>query len=123
MSSKELGYSNIKSSRKAPVTLRNYVDLIFQANEDACWNECLPYLSPPGIEGSTSWDQKAVIDIILRHDQLKGNGSHITNYMFNNGMTKVMLWSEVVKVIRKAGFDMRRGRLMGVLEHKPEESE
>jgi hypothetical protein len=43
--------------------------------------------------------------------------------MFNNGMTKVMLWSEVVKVIRKAGFDMRRGRLMGVLEHKPEEAE
>ena len=31
MSSKELGYSNIKSSRKAPETLRNYVDLVLDS--------------------------------------------------------------------------------------------
>jgi hypothetical protein len=110
-----LSFSDVEAANGAPDDLRQLVRGVLVADGDRAFKEARPYLQPPGVEGNTAWDNKAVVDIILRHDKL--NGGRVASFMVANSMSKAMLWPVVVKVLRKAGFDMHRGRIVGYLEH------
>lgn len=114
---KGLSFSEVEAANGAPDALRLLVRAVIAADKDAAFKEARPHLQPPGVEGSTAWDNKAVVDIILRHDKL--HGGRVASFMVANGMSKAMLWPVVVKVLRKAGFEMHRGRIVGYLEHTP----
>mgnify|MGYP000920825919 FL=1 len=117
----EVSFSAVEAATGAPDTLRSYIRAVFKHDEDKAFKEARPHLMPPGVEGNTAWDHKAVVDILLKHDTKCGNS--IAAYMVSNNLSKAMLWPEVVKVLRKAGFEMSRGRVVGVIEHKKPEAE
>lgn len=83
--------------------------------------ECRPYLAPPGVDGSASWDHCEVVNIMLKHDAKLGG--KLATYMVSNGLAKSAVWKYVQNTLRRAGFDMANGRMVGVLEHKPADSE
>ena len=65
-----LSFSEVEAANGAPDDLRLLVRGVLVADKDAAFKEARPHLQPPGVEGSTAWDNKAVVDIILRHDKL-----------------------------------------------------
>ena len=116
--STELTFSNVEAQNASPATIRQIVGEVFKANNDACFKECRPYLMPPGVDGSTQWDHCEVVNIILRHD--KSNGGRIAAYMVENNLAKSALWRVVANSLKRAGFDMHNGRVVGLLEHDEE---
>ena len=117
----EVSFSAVEAATGASDTLRAFIRTVFKHDDDRAFKEARPYLMPPGVEGNTAWDHKSVVDILLKHDTKCGNC--IAAYMIANSLSKAMLWPEVVKVLRKAGFKMNRGRVVGVIEHKPKEEQ
>ena len=78
------------------------------------------YLIPPGKSGSREYDHAYAVGVLLKHDAL--NAGRITEMMESTGMSQRMLWDEIVKVYRGAGFRMAHGRLVGLLEDKSDET-
>ena len=114
-----LTFSNVEAKNASPSTIRQIIADVFKANNDACFIECRPYLMSPGVDGSTQWDHCEVVNIILKHD--KDLHRAIAAYMVENNIYKSALWRYVSNALKRAGFDMRQGRVAGLLESDDEE--
>lgn len=108
-------FAVVESHTAKPAVARELVARTLR--NDACYLECLPYLSPPGKTGSSQFDHCEVVNIVLAYDA-KEVGAPILRYMVNNSMSKVQLWKVIERTLRGAGFEMARGRVVGVLEDK-----
>lgn len=106
-------FSAVEAKRPTTESLRELIRLVMKADNDACSDEMTPYMLPPGICGSREYDHARTVDILLRHDALAGG--NVAASMKANKMSERMLFDEIVKVYRKAGFKLSHGRIVGLL--------
>lgn len=83
---------------------------------DECWGSIEPYIMPPGVAGSKYFDQALAVEALLTYDAEKGKGA--LNAMMNKSpqLSRRVLWDRLHDQIRKGGFKMQHGRLIGLLE-------
>lgn len=115
MSSNMMKFSYVESRTASPKTLRELIKSVLKADDDACAQEILPFLTPPGQNGSREYDHCEAVTILLRYDALDKNGGHIGDAMKAQNISKRMLWDHVVAVYRGVGFRFKQGRLIGLM--------
>jgi len=113
-------FSEVEAKKANPKTLRGFIKDVLKADDDACWCDMEGFLRPPGESGSREYDHAYAVQVLLKHDAL--HGGTIGTVMEATGMKQRLLWDELVKVIREAGFRFRHGRLVGVLEDMREDN-
>ena len=99
------------------------VDMVIDVlgtNERACYEEMEPRLVSPGIAGSRFFDQAVAVQILLKHDKEHKKTLHVL--MHEQNLRERMLWELLSKALKKAGFKMKSGRLVGLLEDKSNEN-
>ena len=114
-------FSEVEAKKANPATIRDYIRSILIADDDACATEMERHLIPPGVAGSREYDHAYAVSILLKHDA--NHGGRIATVMESTGLSRRMLWDELVKVYRLAGFQFKHGRLVGLLEDMSGESE
>lgn len=98
-----------------PSTLRDAIRSALR--NDSLYQEISPYLEPPGVAGSKGYDQGIATQKLYDWD-----AKH------NKGVIKAMepchrkLWLQLYGVLGGV-FQVRGGRVVGLLEHKPEDRE
>ena len=107
-------FSEVEAKKANPATTRELVKVVLKADDDACADEIERFLMPPGVAGSREYDHAYAVAVLLKHDAL--HGGHIATVMESTGLSRRMLWDELVKVYRGAGFQISHGRLVGLLE-------
>lgn len=120
MSTSLFRFSDVEAKKASPQTLREIIKDVIRADDDACWQEMERYLMPPGVAGSREYDHAYAVGVVLKHDAL--HGGRIATVMESTGLARRMLWDEIVKTCRAVGFRFVRGRLVGVLEDRSNES-
>ena len=124
MASNIFKFSEVEAKSATPKTLRESIKMVLKHNDDACAQEILPFLTPPGQNGSREYDHCEAVLILLRHDaayavsETSEKKGPVAAAMDTNTMSKRMLWDEVVKVYRQVGFRFKSGRLVGLLEDR-----
>lgn len=115
-------FSQVEARNASPATLRERIRDVLKAENDACADEMMPYLIAPGVSGSREFDHAYAVDVLLEHDEK--NGGQIAAAMVASApaITRRMLWDHLVAVFRKANFDVRHGRVVGLLEDKSGET-
>ena len=109
-------FSDVEAKKASPTTTREIIKELLKANDDACASEIERFLIPPGPSGSREYDHAYAVSTLLKHDEL--NGGRIATVMESTGLSRRMLWDELVKVYRQVGFQFKHGRLVGLLEDK-----
>ena len=109
-------FSDVEAKKASPATTREIIKETLKASDDACAAEIERYLIPPGVSGSREYDHAYAVGVLLKHDAM--NGGRIATVMEATGLSRRMLWDELVKVYRSVGFQFKHGRLVGLLEDK-----
>ncbi len=113
-------FADVEANNPPKSTVSDSVVNVLRGQDGACYAEMEPYLLAPGVSGSRFFDQAYAVDVLLRHDR-EGDGM-IAKIMVNTPTLKRRtLWDVLQKVLRTTGFKMRHGRLVGLLEHRPDE--
>jgi hypothetical protein len=107
-------FSDVEAKTANPATIREIIKETLKADDDACATEMERHLIPPGVAGSREYDHAYAVGVLLKHDAL--NGGRLATVMESTGLSRRMLWDELVKVYRSAGFQFKHGRLIGLLE-------
>lgn len=107
-------FSDVKAKHATPATLRQSIEGVLTADDDACSDAIRKYMSPPGIMGSREYDHAMAVNTILEYD--RKNGGFIASAMVASDMSPRMLWDQVVMVYRGAGFIIKNGRVIGIKE-------
>lgn len=115
-------FSDVEAQNPSKDTIQEAIRSTLRANDDACYVDMEPYLMAPGVSGSRYFDQAYAVSVLLAHDR-EGAG-RIAKIMVETPTLKQRgLWDELQKVLRKAGFKMKHGRLAGLLENRPDPNE
>ena len=114
-------FSEVEAKTAKPNTINMFIKDVLRAKGDSCYTAMEPFLMPPGTSGSKSFDQAYAVDVLLRHDVM--NGSKITQMMESKNGTRRWLWDRLQSVLRQVGFQMRHGRMIGILEDLRTEEE
>jgi hypothetical protein len=120
MSKSLFKFSDVEAKKANPATTREIIKEVLKANDDQCADEIERFLMPPGVAGSREYDHAYAVGVLLKHDGL--NGGRIATVMEATGLSRRMLWEELVKVYRSVGFQIKHGRLVGLLEDKSADS-
>jgi hypothetical protein len=121
MSHSLYSFAEVEAKKASPTTIRELVKNILR-NSPACYEEMEPWLMPPGKSGSKAFDQAEVVRILLEHD--KESGGQIASAMVATpSLTRRALWDVLQSVLRVAGFRMKHGRLIGLLEDMSQHEE
>lgn len=113
-------FLDVEAKNPPKRTLRDDIKSVLRADNAACYVDMEPYLIDPGVSGSKFYDQAYAVDVLLKHDA-KGAG-RIANAMAETPTLRQRgLWIQLAKVLEETGFDLKRGRLVGLLEHKQPE--
>jgi len=109
-------FDDVLAKNATSATKVDMVIGVLKSAERACYEEMEPRLMPPGIAGSRFFDQSVAVQILLKHDKEHKGSLHVL--MHENHLSERMLWELLSKALRKVGFKMKSGRLVGLLEHK-----
>ena len=115
-------FIEVEAKTASPSTLRQIVNSVLRADDGACYSEMETYLMPPGVSGSRSFDQAYAVKVLMAHDG-KQDGQIATKMVDTPTLNHRAVWDILQNVLRSAGFKMRHGRLIGILEHKKDEEE
>ncbi len=116
-------FTEVEAKKASPSTLRDIIKGVLRAKDGVCYSEMEPYLMPPGVRGSRSFDQHSAVMVLMAHDA-ENKGQIATKMSDTPTLNHRALWDILQGVLRSTGFKMRHGRLIGLLEHqKPEEEE
>ena len=111
-------FSDVESKNASPTTLNLIIREVLRSDNGVCYSMMERYLMPPGTSGSRSFDQSEAVNVLLTHDvNLDGR---ITKIMAATGMSRRIVWDRLQAVLRNVGFQIKHGRLIGVLENKSE---
>lgn len=112
-------FGDVESNSAQPTVINDAIASVLRHNGSACYAEMERFLMAPGVTGSRSFDQAHAVTILLDHDvELK---KAITKIMSSTpALTEHALWARLCHVLRKSGFKFKFGRLVGLLEHKPD---
>ena len=113
-------FSDVLAKNASSSTILEELIKVLHADDNACYEEMEPRLMPPGVAGSRFYDQHAAVMIMLAHDKLHGGMIHIM--MTEQRLSERMLWDYMYKALKKAGFKMKSGRLIGLLEDKSDQN-
>lgn len=111
-------FSEVEARRASPKTVQMDIREVIKANEDACWEDMKRYLIAPGVTGRKQWDQAYAMEILLQHD--KKLGGTLTDSILGGDLTYESLWTNLQRVLVKAGYKLQRGFIVDLLE-SPEE--
>lgn len=108
-------FSDVEAKNPSKRSLQDIIGDILRKDDDACYVEMEQYLLPPGKNGRVQFDQADAVNVLLKHDR-ESDARLAAAMVETPAITKAVLWEELVKVLRKVGFTMSRGRLTGLLE-------
>jgi len=117
MSTSLYNFAEVEAKKASPLAINDHIRAVLRGNESACYSELEPYLIPPGVSGSRQFDQAYAVSVLLKHDA-KHNDSLINIALRETSLSHRALWDRLQSVLRRAGFQMKHGRLIGVLEDK-----
>lgn len=118
MTSSLYSFTDVEANNPQKLTLRDLIATVLRKDKGRCYAEMEPYLLAPGVSGSRYFDQAYAVQVLLTHDR-EGDGQ-LAKIMVNTPTLKHRtLWDELQFVLRKSGFKMKHGRLIGLLEHRP----
>ena len=83
-------------------------DLLLRKRD--CYLEMEPYLIEPGVSGSKYFDQHYAVLVLLKYDA--ANGKHVASFR----LTEKLLYNQLVRVLKEAGFLFKYGRIIGLKE-------
>jgi len=115
--------NDVIAKNPSTVTLGLIIQEVLCANDGACYAEMEKYLMPPGVSGSRFFDQSEAVNVLLRHDAEQDSPRLMAAIKSTQSLTRIVLWDKLQKELRKIGFQMRHGRLVGVIEDKSTKSE
>jgi hypothetical protein len=107
-------FSEVEAKRASPATLNAIIKDVLRANNDACYIDLERFLLPPGVSGSKTFDQAYAVERLLEHDVK--NGKRLATAMKDQGLSHRLIWDRLYAVLRAVGFQMKHGRLVGLLE-------
>jgi len=113
-------FSDVEAKKASPTTLNQIIKDVLRDNNDACYADMEPFLLPPGISGSKTFDQAYAVEALLKHDAK--NGGRIAVVMESQRLSRRMLWDRIQSVLRSVGFKVSHGRIVGLLEDKSGEN-
>lgn len=113
-------FTDVLAKNATTKNIQDAINDVLKSDDNACYNEMEPRLLPPGIAGSRFYDQAAAVAILLSHDKVHGGIIH--TMMVEKRLNERMLWDLMYKALRKAGFKMKSGRLIGLLEDKSDQN-
>jgi hypothetical protein len=113
-------FSDVEANRPTVTTLRENVRQVMKADKDACATAMERFMLPPGPSGSREYDHAYAVDTLLQYDAK--HGGYIASVMVATGLSRRMIFDEIVKVYRKAGFKVSHGRIVGLLEDQTAEN-
>ena len=108
--------TEVLAKNASTATVQSTITEVLHANDNCCYEEMEPHLMPPGVAGSRFYDQAYAVRILLDHDKIHGGMLH--TMMIEKRMRERMVWDYLYKALKKAGFRMKSGRLIGLLEDK-----
>lgn len=106
-------YSWIEASanRARPNKIRPAIEAVLNS-DPKCWEEMEPYLREPGVTGFRFYDQHAAVLVLRKYDELDKKLIEALE------VTDRELWDHLYAVLGRV-FDMRHGRINGLLAHTP----
>ena len=115
-------FSEVRAKRAAPQTIYHIIEDVIQADDEACYTDMERFLRGAANTGSTQFDHARAVQILLEHDKRHGGLVHIV--MQEKNLTEREIWDRLNRVLVKAGFVFRNGKMTGtLLEDKREETE
>ena len=118
-------FGKVEANSPAPTAINDAIAAVLRANDSACYKEMERHLVAPGVTGSRFFDQHSAVCILLKHDTAaktdkRPAGMRRIKKMMDNtpSMTQAYLWSRLCMTLRKAGFNIKHGRLVGLIEKK-----
>jgi hypothetical protein len=122
----KFNYAAIRANQPHPsANIRQAVQWVMDL--DGTYAACEPSLLPPGTTGSTQFDH-CVVALSIKEsakahivEAEEGGRAPNPNALIVVGLTEVMIWKYAQIVLRQSGFDIRRGRIVGLLEDRSEE--
>ena len=115
-------FVDVEAKNPSNLTIRDIVKNVLRSDNGACYAEMEPFLMAPGVSGSRSFDQAYAVRILLDYDR-DGDGEIAKVLVSTPTLKHRNLWDILQHVLRSTGFKMKHGRLIGLLEHKPEDKE
>lgn len=112
-------FKEVDKGKDTAVNLRVHIHNMFRDDEEL-YSTCERYLMPPGVEGAKSFDQAEVARLVKECSI----GYSATRNMKDPlaSIPARTVWDLIYSVLRKAGFKMQHGRIMGLLENlKPKD--
>jgi hypothetical protein len=113
-------FSDVEAQRPTTANLRELVRSVMKADNDTCATAMERFMLPPGPSGSREYDHAYAVDVLLQHDAK--HGGYIASLMVSTGLSRRMIFDEIIKVYRKAGFKVSHGRIVGLLEDHSDEN-
>jgi hypothetical protein len=104
-------FKEAEAKTASPKPLRDAIRAAYR--DHVLWAKTLPYLTPPGICGSKSYDQAYVVRDLLEWDAK--HGEYITMYCHENRISPRMLWNYCYEIFGRV-FRTSHGRVVGILE-------
>lgn len=105
----KLNFGNALASVASPKVIADVLrDLL--SNQDL-WGKVEPFVLPPGVCGSKSFDQANIVREIKDYDAKKGN--RVAAF----GLSDRILWNYIYRELQKV-FQCSHGRVLGLLEDK-----
>ena len=122
MSKSLYSFSDVEAKNHKPDTLRDAIKSVLRADNDAAYQEMEPYLISPGRCGSKYFDQCQAVNVLVKHDY-EGEGRIARMRAEKPSLNERVLWDVLCRVLREVGFDLRHGRLAGLLAHDSEDGQ
>lgn len=110
-------FSDVEAQNPTPDCIREAIRSVLVADGDACYMDMEPYLMAPGVCGSRFFDQALAVETLLKHDR-EGEGRIAKLMTEKPTLVRRGIWDELQKVLRKAGFKIKHGRVAGLLENR-----
>ena len=66
-------FAEVEAKTATPQTINNAIKEVLRANGGVAYADIEPYLMPPGLSGSKSFDQAYAVDVLLRHAKEQGS--------------------------------------------------
>lgn len=124
----KFNYAAIRAHQPQPsANIRLAVQWVM--DQEGAYDACEPNLLPPGTTGSISFDHCVVAlnlkNVATQHiaEAEKVGRTPNPNALIVTGLSEVMIWKYAQIVLRQSGFDIRRGRIVGLLEDRSSEEE
>jgi hypothetical protein len=122
----KFNYAAIRANQPQPsANIRQAVQWVIDL--DGTYAACEPSLLPPGTTGSTQFDH-CIVALNIKNaakahiaEAEKLDRSPNPNALIVAGLSEVLIWKYAQIVLRQSGFDIRRGRIVGLLEDRSDE--